>query len=74
MHPGIPGLEEHHRRSWHDPSPLLGVEKHGNTENARGEESVDGDEMPHAREANDVPIARSDSFLKRLALGMANAG
>jgi hypothetical protein len=61
MHPGIPGLEEHHRRGWHEASPLLGIEKHGNKENARGEEFVDGDEMPDARDANGVPVAGSNS-------------
>ena len=57
VHEGVPRLQEHERRSGHNPPPLLGIEQHDDEHNARDDEPVNVDEVPDPRNPNSVPVA-----------------
>src|SRR6185312_12876281 len=58
VHPRVPCLQQHQRRGWHDPPPLLGIEEHDDEENTSDNKAVHVDEVPNACNANGVSIAR----------------
>ena len=58
VYEGVPRLQEHERRSGHNPPPLLGIEEHDDEHNASDDEPVNVDEVPNPRNTNCVPVAR----------------
>ncbi len=57
VYPGIPGLQQHERRLWNEPPPLLRIEEHDDEEDARDDEPVDVEKMPRAGDADGMPVA-----------------
>ena len=58
VYEGVPRLQEHERRSGHNPPPLLGIEEHDGEHNARDDEAVNVDEVPDPRNPNGVTVTR----------------
>ncbi len=58
VYEGVPRLQEHERRSRHNPPPLLGIEQHHGEDNARDDEAVNVDEVPDPRNPNGVTVTR----------------
>ena len=67
VYPGVPCLQQHQRRSGHDPPPLLGIEEHDDEENARDDEAVNVDEVPNPRNADGVPVTRCANDRRNVA-------